>query len=209
MSERPYARKMSYSESQGDNYPTCAWETLSLIEKEEFTGTIWDSACGSGSICRTFKRKGFKVIGSDIRTEGLWKEAKGGIDFISTEFKPVSNIVINPPFSMMNHFIKKSLHLITKKLCVLGMITLLSSSGRKDIYDKYPPKVFYVFSKRPQHFQEKHWYDGTVKIKGGGTRDFCWAVWDKDYVGPTRVEFIGDKWFNVVGSHAPDLPGLL
>ena len=73
-----------------DNYPTPDIATLSLLAREDFPGTIWEPACGSGNIARHFPH----CIATDIRSDNIFGEAR--IDFL-TEYRQVDHIITNPP----------------------------------------------------------------------------------------------------------------
>jgi hypothetical protein len=38
-----------------DFFPTPQWATFALIENEKFSGEIWESACGDGSMSRVLE----------------------------------------------------------------------------------------------------------------------------------------------------------
>src|SRR4028118_77313 len=64
------------SRSNGDRgiddfYPTPAYAVEKLLEKETFTGNIWECACGQGDISKVFIRKGFIVHSTDLTDRGF------------------------------------------------------------------------------------------------------------------------------------------
>jgi|SRR5579871_2557741 len=56
-----------------DFYPTPAWATYALIDNEKFTGTIWECACGNGSMSEILKLTGNSVLSSDFMIAVLEK----------------------------------------------------------------------------------------------------------------------------------------
>ena len=64
-------RESGYQRKPLDQYETPAWVTLALIPHlPEFTGKIWEPACGSGKMVAALRQAGFDVVGSDI-TQGV------------------------------------------------------------------------------------------------------------------------------------------
>ncbi len=55
-----------------DFYPTPAYAVEKLIEKETFSGNIWECACGQGDISRVFIAKGFGVHSTDFSRQRIW-----------------------------------------------------------------------------------------------------------------------------------------
>ncbi|GEM_PF-7062921 len=67
-----------------DNYPTPDIATLSLLEREDFAGQIWEPACGLGNIAKHFKN----CMATDIRQDNIYGET--GIDFLTDSAKILS-----------------------------------------------------------------------------------------------------------------------
>lgn len=64
------------SRSNGDRgvddfYPTPSYAVEKLLEKEMFTGNIWECACGQGDISKVFVEKGFIVHSTDLADRGF------------------------------------------------------------------------------------------------------------------------------------------
>ena len=64
------------SRSNGDRgvddfYPTPAYAVEKLLEKETFSGNIWECACGQGDISKVFIAKGFSVHSTDLADRGF------------------------------------------------------------------------------------------------------------------------------------------
>ncbi|WP_436663579.1 hypothetical protein ACOALA_13645 [Alicyclobacillus acidoterrestris] len=75
-------------------------------------------------------------------------------------------IITNPPFSLAQEFVEKSLTLAN---CVIMLLRLnfLASGKRKEFWEKHPPTAIHVLTKRPS-------FTGT----GTDATDYAWFVWD-------------------------------
>ena len=98
-----------------DFYPTPKWATHALIENEQFSGDIWECACGDGAMSDVLAGTGNKVISSDLYDRNYGEH---GVDFI-TENRSVDNIVTNPPFHSAEPFVESALRNSKKKFALL------------------------------------------------------------------------------------------
>ena len=71
-------RESGYQRKLLDQYETPAWVTQALIPHlPEFTGKVWEPACGSGKMVAALRQSGFDVVGSDITWLGGRRVANG------------------------------------------------------------------------------------------------------------------------------------
>ena len=96
-------RESGYQRKLLDQYETPTWVTLGLIPHlPEFTGKIWEPACGSGKMVAALRQAGFDVVGSDITQ---------GVDFLSQAPETrVSAVITNPPYVLARQFIERALY---------------------------------------------------------------------------------------------------
>jgi hypothetical protein len=164
-----------------DFYPTPPYAVERLLEREVFSGNIWECACGEGDISEVFKNKGFEVISTDLINRGYGEQ----IDFLKSELV-ADNIVTNPPYKLALDFVLKAKKQGRKKIAMFLKTVWLESETRFDMFqDKdFPLKTVYQFSKRVSL------YKGGVKMKNSGMIAYAWYVWDKEYVGKPTIEWI-------------------
>lgn len=164
-----------------DFYPTPSWATQALIDSEQFSGEIWEPACGDGAMSEVFIQNGFKVISSDLYDRGY---GESGIDF-TLENRLEDNIVTNPPFHSAESFVHAGLSQCRRKFALLLRLAFLESAGRqKSIFSVHPPSTVWVFSERITFYPK-----GAVR-KGSGTTAYAWFVWDKQHSGPTQLNWL-------------------
>lgn len=97
-----------------------------------------------------------------------WAELSEGVDYLTTEFKPVDCIITNPPFSLTVQFLEKSFT-EADVVIYLQRLNFLGSVKRKEFWKKNKPTNMIVLSKRPS-------FSGDGKTDGA---DYCWYIWDK------------------------------
>lgn len=164
-----------------DYFPTPAWATHSLMENEEFSGEIWECACGDGAMSRVLARDGNFVRSSDLYDRGF---GEVGIDF-NTAKTLADNIVTNPPYNSAEGFVRSGVKLARKKFALLLRLAFLEGANRANtIFAQYPPSRVWVFSERITFYPA-----GAVQ-GGSGTTAYAWFVWDKDVCEGTQL-----KWF--------------
>jgi hypothetical protein len=68
-------------------------------------------------------------------------------------------------------------------------IQFLESTGRRELFKKYPPKRVWVSSARITCAKNGDFQK--MKESGGSAACYCWIIWEKGYEGETTL-----KWFN-------------
>jgi len=170
-----------------DRYFTPPWATHALLQKEQFSGLIWEPACGDGWISKVLLDYDYYVISSDLRQPNQY--GASGADFLSAN-NHVANIITNPPYSQLEAFMKKGIVLARKKFCLLMRLAALAGGKRwSTIYSITPPTRVHIFCERITMYP-----NGIVK-GGTGTTEFAWYVWDKldptyGKLNSTRVNWI-------------------
>ena len=130
-----------------DYYATPPAAVDKLLEKEILSKLILEPACGQWHISMTLENHWKEVVSYDLidRWYG-WQ-----INFLSNDFMNEWSwdIVTNPPFSMAQEFVEKSLSIIWegKKVCMLLRIQFLEWVKRNKFFQENPPRKVYVFSR--------------------------------------------------------------
>jgi hypothetical protein len=164
-----------------DFFPTPRWATFALIENEKFSGEIWESACGDGTMSRVLEETSQSVRSSDLYERGF---GETGVDFLTPRSR-ADNIVTNPPYNCAEGFVASGVKFANQKFALLLRLAFLEGANRANtIFAKMPPSRVWVFSERIT------FYPSGVEPKGSGTTAYAWFVWDKD--APSQTEL---KWF--------------
>ena len=164
-----------------DFYPTPAWATHALIANENFSGDIWEPACGNGAMSDVLEQTGRHVISSDLYDRGY---GDAGVNFLGSH-RRADNIVTNPPYNAAEGFVESGLKSAENKFALLLRLAFLEGANRqRTIFSKAPPSRVWVFSERIT------FYPANTVQKGTGTTAYAWFVWDKD--APSGTEM---RWF--------------
>lgn len=163
-----------------DFYPTPRRGTLALLEVEQFTGDIWECACGNGMMSKVLEEK-YKVISTDIEPRAYGEQK----DFLLSSDLLAPNIVTNPPFILAQEFAEHALGLGCEKLALLCKLAFLEGIERSTWLETTPLKNVYVFKKRLKFTR-----NGDERIKGGGMIAFAWFVWESGYSGKPMVGWL-------------------
>lgn len=163
-------------------------------------GTVWDPACGMGTVLKTFDYclKDAKLHATDIEFRGyaggngLFQELDfvGGIDFVrSAAPKTRFSIVSNPPYSYLKGiseaFARRALELATEKVAMLLPIKWQGSQARHRLFTEFPPTRIWILSERPSMPPGAMVEALGDKAFKRGKVDYMWVVWD--VANPTAV----------------------
>lgn len=156
-----------------------------LMEREKFNGVVLEPACGDGSMSKIIEKYNVCKSG-DLIDRGF---GSVGIDFLSDFYQVKGeNIITNPPYKLAKEFLLKSLETANEKVAFFMRLSFLESKERYQIFKKYPPKIVYVLSARPEI------YKNGIKTKNSGMVAYCWIVWDKTLNNKnTIIDWIYDK----------------
>jgi len=180
-----YAQSIAPSSERDPNdyYPTPAEGTEALLAVERFEGSIWEPACGCGSMSRVLSAAGHEVISTDLVDRGF---GHGGVDFLLDWRTSADNVVTNPPFKLAESFAVHALRRSRRKVALLCRLAWLEGQGRGRMFASTPLARVWVFSWR-------------LKIQRGrlataddvtGPIAFAWFVWEHGYEGAPRLGWL-------------------
>lgn len=154
-----------------DFYPTPPDVTHALIDFLQLpSGTIWEPACGDGSMAVALRQRGHTVIATDLRETGY---GEGGVDFLTADRRACDAIVTNPPFFISEEFIRRSLGFAPIVAMVLKS-QYWHAKKRQDLFAEHPPAWVLPLTWRPDFlFDQREIGDR----KGAPTMECIWTVW--------------------------------
>lgn len=167
---------------ENDYYATEPKAVELLLEKERFSPTILEPACGEGHISKVLIENGYDVISTDIVDRGY---GVGNINFLERAVATTHDIITNPPYKYATEFVYKALELVREggKVAMFLKLTFLEGQKRRELFRKYPPKVIYVASARLQCGKNGD-------FSGSSMVAYAWYVWEKGYTGDTIIKHI-------------------
>lgn len=177
----PYIRNSnirSLTAEKHDYYATEPKAVEFLLEKESFSKSIWEPACGEGHISKVLEAHGYSVESTDLIDRGY---GLGDQDFLKQPYFTSFNgdIITNPPYKYAREFVEKALEVVTpgQKVAMFLKLTFLEGQGRRELFRKHPPKTIYVSSARLQCGK-----NGIFKTASAVA--YAWFVWQKGYPRP-------------------------
>lgn len=172
---------------QHDYYATEPRATEILLENETFNHEIWEPACGEGHMATVLEAAGYNVYSSDLIYRGFGDpEPFDFLDCYLDDFE--GDIITNPPYKYALEFCQTALDTVKigNKVAMFLKLTFLEGKGRKEFFQKNPPKTIYVFSGRVKCAK-----NGDFDSLGSSAVCYAWFVWEKGY---TKNPII--KWVN-------------
>ena len=169
--------------SGADFYPTPSWATRALLDHESFEGSIFEPACGDGSMSKVLEKNGLEVLSADLYDRGYGHTGLS-CDFFKSN-QPFDNIITNPPYNIAGKFLLHALSLSRNKVAFLLRLAFLEGAERqREIFSKTPLARVWVFSERVTFYPK-----GEERISGGTTA-YAWFVWDHAHIGSPEIKWI-------------------
>lgn len=157
-----------------------------LLTVEDFTGAVWEPACGDGAISKVLASHGHAVVSTDLVDRGYGD--MHGIDFLMERTALAPNIVTNPPFKLGNAFAERAVALATGKVAFLMRLVWLEGQARRRLFDDTRLSRVWVFSARiPRMHRGGSSYEGP---KSTSTIAFAWFIWDRAHAGKPTLGWL-------------------
>lgn len=182
------------SRATNDFYATPFQTTEAILDRVELHGSILEPAAGQGHISKLLLERypNSDIVSTDLveYEDKFGCNIVGGVDFLTYDYgRTFNNVITNPPFSLAKEFIERALDISTDKVIMFAKIQLLEGEKRRPLFDKYPPKYVYVFSKRQSPLNNGSAVDENGK-PWATTMCFAWFVWEHGYTGEPRIRWI-------------------
>lgn len=170
-----------YARVTNDFYCEPAWVVEGLLDRERFPGLSWDPSCGGGTIPKAMLARGLPCHGSDLADRGY---GTTGLDFFRVT-ETTDNIVTNPPYGVIEPYIRHALTLAHSKVAILARLALLESTRRQALFRETPLARVWVSHRRVSM------PPGGTDIKAsGGTVAYAFFVWEHGHIGPATIGWI-------------------
>ena len=162
-----------------DDFPTPPWATRALLEHVipdlgPFNGqTCLEPACGAGHMAKPLAEYFGEVRASDAFDYGFGTVS----DYLaaSIEAGSVDWVITNPPFSLAEPFIQRSLVVARKGVAILARTVFIESKGRyRNIFQINPPSRFAQFTERVPMVKAR------LDRKASTATGYAWLVWECD-----------------------------
>ena len=182
-----------------DFYATDPVATEWLLKLENIHDVVIDNSVGEGDLMFPIIKSGRKVIGFDIvnrfsQHPGFEFRNENWLDFNPDKLLN-ADIIFNPPYKLAQEFVEHSINLVEegRKVCAFLKLQFLEGKKRKELFEKYPPKIVYVSSSRILCAKNAD-FTG-MRETGGSAVAYAWFIWEKQNV--YKEDYITQiKWFN-------------
>jgi hypothetical protein len=187
MTAVPMGRHEAYSEENSlDFYPTPAPFTNVLLDfyGSRIHGSIWEPACGDGTMSKAMIARGHSVYSSDLMDHGYGVTP---VDFLTTGSpKGTKSIITNGPFKLAQDFVFRAWGAMEREEVDFFAILLAahwfgSEQRYNTIFTNRKPQQLIIISNRMiGKYKELH-YNKKGKLVTHYSSNFnhCWFVWDK------------------------------
>lgn len=175
-----------------DFYATDPVAMEMLLDKEQFSNTIWECACGAGHLSKVLEAHGYNVVSTDLRDRGY---GESGVDFLEIDntYPFDCDIITNPPYKYALEFVEQALSLVSDghKVAMFLKLSFLEGRGRRAFFEKYPPQYVYVSSGRINCCKNADFSAENVKNHSSAVA-YAWFVWVKGNERPEPTI----RWIN-------------
>lgn len=165
-----------------DYYATNPKALNMLLDKYPIKGSCLEPCVGGGHLAEVIKSRVDKnCVCLDLVYRGYPDTIEH--DFLTWKSpKKFDCIITNPPYSLGEEFIRKSLSLLKDGgTCAMFLkIQFLEGAKRKELFDKFPPKYIYVFSNRIDVWNNGNPVDPKTGKRWANTMCFAWFIWEKN-----------------------------
>ena len=160
--------------------PEAIDELFKVIEKPT---EVWECACGAGHLSKRMRELGVKVYSSDLIDRGY---GTPGIDFLAMCNLMAPVIITNPPYRYALEFVEHAIELGAERVCMFLKLTFLEGVKRQRLFQKYPPHIVAVFTKRIQVARN----GDPEMFKKSSAACYAWFIWDKGYTGAPKITWV-------------------
>lgn len=160
-------RRLRYPDANACFYSTPRLATEMLLDywKLPKGASIWEPACGAGAISKVLEENGYKVTSSDVIDRGYGQSER---DFLVAKQQPTDYIITNPPFHLVDLFIKRAMEMKLRGFAFLLLSSYWCTAGHAETFIDY----------RPSHVLPLAWCTKFEGLKGTAEIDVSWVIWE-------------------------------
>ncbi len=170
-----------------EHWETPQWAAEAILDKEILTQFVSDPCCGTGILSEVAEDKGYTVTATDIHDWGYPKMMKTWDFMDTTNFMTAADfsVIMNPPFSLAQDFVDRSLQLGARKIVCFQRFAWYEGS-----YDRGKKRGLWWEQNRPARIwicgdRADCWrHDIPVKDRNTSTPTaHAWFVWERGHGG--------------------------
>lgn len=201
-----------------DYFPTPPWATRALLEHVNIRAgsggrgesmvpwellTAWEPACGEGHMARVLAERFGRVVASDVFDYGVGAQiydflGAGSLMAVAPPVERPDFIITNPPFSVGQDFVERSLEIATHGVAMLVRTAFLESGDRYDLFRRCRPWVVAQFSGRVPMVM------GRLDPTASSATAYCWIIWHVGLLNLARTRYGGNM--DIIDTHLQWIP---
>ena len=141
-----------------------------------------------GHLSKVLEAAGYDVLSTDLIDRGY---GKGDVDFLSYNGTFDGDIITNPPYKYAKEFVEHAIECVPDRhrVAMFLKIQFLEGKSRRELFDRYPPRVIYVASGRINCCKNGDF--SKEQRSNNSAQAYAWFIWEKGYTGEPVV-----RWFN-------------
>jgi len=194
MNTTHYQQRRDSGRAAWEFYPTPPEATRALLSVENFSGSVWEPACGNGAISKELNAAGYKVVSTDLIQRNF---GEGGHDFLKSKEPLAKHIITNPPYGrhgLGDAFVRKALLMARKtggSVAMLLNLRSLCNPNRHHKFCKTPPTAIYLLD------ELTCWPYGKPGAKTAriAKQQYYWAVWKPGEVSRPQMWWLSTRKF--------------
>lgn len=187
-------KKVAWERDPHDWYVEPRWCVDALFDRLELRPgeSIWDPACGSGTIIASAIDHGLVARGTDLIDRSAHCDFEQ--DFLADHWPiyeyqlTIDNVVTNPPFKHAIEFVERGLQVARRRVVILARLAFLESERRMRFFERTPLSQVMVMGPRIS-MPPGHLHTPEADAQGGQVA-FCWLVWDKQHRGDPTIGWL-------------------
>lgn len=177
-----------YERDPDDWYVEPPWIVRALFEAEPFAGSIWDPACGRGTIPTVAAEYGLQCAASDLHDRGY---AGARVhDFLRPWLQTDHAIVSNPPYAPLRAFVDRALEVSNGHVAVLARLAFLEGIKRREWFMRTGLSRVLVSAGRVSCPPGRKAPPIAGPWPKGGKVAYAWFIWRPGHIGEPSLGFL-------------------
>lgn len=133
-----------------EHFETPLWAVDEILSREILTENVIDPCVGAGVLSNALRSHNYNVASYDIHDWGYPDTiVKNFLDLDGYDIQNVEfSILMNPPFSLAEAFVKKGFTLGARKIVMFQRFSFWESHARSKFWNQFPPNRIYVCGDR-------------------------------------------------------------
>lgn len=159
-----------------DWFGTPAWATRALcthVLSNPIRNSVWEPACGDGSMVRPLREHFARVVASDVHDYGWDHRLHDFLQpYVPAGTGDIDFVITNPPYKLCEQFVDRALSVANVGVAMFVRSVFIEGRGRYErLFSRTPPAIMAQFCERVPLNR------GAPKKDATTATAYCWLVW--------------------------------